>query len=251
MKKQLVHCSYHKCLTSYFSKTMKLLFNRFLRFSIKRRYKHFSSYIDDFYNHHSEYFLSSINNHYLDFNKLNDFKISRFIRDPRDMIVSGYFYHKKGAENWCNIIGPNENDWKRVNGNLNKNLGHTHSYTSYLNSLSLEDGLIAEIDFRKYHFESMFLWPMNDKRIKVFRYEEIIGNEKDVFEEIFDFYELSWFEKKIGVVIAEKLSASKQIGLTNHIRNPKPGQWKQYFTTKVNNYFELHYSKLLEIYNYN
>ena len=124
------------------------------------------------------------------------------------------------------------------------------SFASYLQSLSTEDGLIAEIDFRKKHFESMMFWPAQDPRIKVFRYEDLIGKEQDVFAEIFSFYGLSWPEKKLGLWLADYLSAKKRMSKTKHIRNPQMGQWKRHFSPKVERYFENSYSGILERYNY-
>ena len=186
MRTRLNHCSYHKCMTLYYRRVMGGLYNRILRFS--RGYRHFRSHLDDFYRESDRYRIASVNNHALDLDRLGDFRISRFIRDPRDLVVSGYFYHLRGAEPWCHIIGPKEEDWKDVNGNIPKGMGKNHSFSTFLKSLTQEEGFIAEIGFRKHHFESMLQWPIGDSRIKTFRYEDLIGNEVDVFEEIFPFY---------------------------------------------------------------
>lgn len=246
---QLVHCSYHKCLTVYYRRVLTTLYKRTLRFS--RGYKHFNSFIDDFYQESNSYKVASVNNHALDFHRMgNEFRISRFIRDPRDLIVSGYFYHKRGAEVWSNIINPSEGDWKVVNGCVPRNMGKGNSFSSHLQGLSKEDGLIAEIDFRKNHLNSMKEWPIADPRIKTYRYEDLLGNEPDVFEEIFKFYGVSWLEKKIGLFCADHFSAKRQAGKTQHIRNPKASQWKEHFTPSVQDYFERQHGGVLERYGY-
>ena len=196
-KKLLIHCSYHKCLTSYFSKVMSLIFNKI--HPLKPGYKHFDSKIDEFYENLNKYKIMSVNNHSLDFSLLGDkFKITRFIRDPRDLVVSGYFYHKRNAEMWCGIVNPTENDYDLVNGSVPSGISDGDSYSSYLRNLSLEEGLIAEIEFRKKHYESMLKWPDNDPRIKIFKYEDIIGNEKNVFKKISEFYVISFIMSKKG-----------------------------------------------------
>ena len=248
MRTKLIHCSYHKCLTVYYGRVMRVLYDQILRFS--QGYRHFNSRIENFYRESDNYRIASVNNHAIDLEKIDHFLISRFIRDPRDLVVSGYFYHKRGAEHWSNIVGPVEEDWKVVNGCIPEQMGKDHSFSTYLNRLNQEDGLIAEIDFRKNHFNSMWQWPTEDPRIKVFRYEDIIGNEQDVFADIFSFYGLSWPERKLGVMLARRFSAKRQIGSLEHIRNPKPRQWKETFTPKVNNYFEQRYGGLLERYGY-
>ena len=246
---KLVHCSYHKCLTVYYSKVLSTLYNRILRFS--RGYKHFNSLIDDFYQESNSYKITSVNNHALDLQRMgSEFRISRFIRNPRDLIVSGYFYHKRGAEAWSKIINPGEVDWKVVNGCIPRNMGKGNSFSSYLQSLSKEDGLIAEIDFRENHLNSMKEWPIADPRVKIYRYEDLVDNELDVFEEILKFYEVTWLEKSIGLILADHFSAKRQAGKTQHIRNSKKSQWKEHFTTRVQDYFERQHGGLLERYGY-
>ncbi len=54
----------------------------------------------------------------------------------------------------------------------------------------------------------------------------------------------------LGAFLAERLSARKRSGLTAHIRNPKAGQWEDYFTPRVNRYFERLHGQLLDRYGY-
>jgi hypothetical protein len=69
--------------------------------------------LNDFYEDHNKYGIVSINNHALDLARLgNDYRISRFVRDPRDLVISGYFYHRRGAEPWSTIVDPKSEDWR-------------------------------------------------------------------------------------------------------------------------------------------
>jgi hypothetical protein len=195
--------------------------------------------------------MASVNNHALDLQRLGaDFRITRFIRDPRDLVVSGYFYHKRGAETWCNINNPREGDWRVVNGFIPEKMREGHSFSSYLQSLCKEDGLMAEIDFRRNHFDSMKQWPATDHRIKLFRYEDLLGNEWKVFAEMFKFYGISWPERRLGLFLANRFSSNRRVGGNQHIRNPMAGQWKEHFTPRVGDYFEQQYGELLERYGY-
>jgi hypothetical protein len=249
MTPKLVHCSYHKCLTVYCKMVFSKLYNRMLKFS--KGYRHFESLIEDFYEESDNYKIASVNNHVLDLSRLGEnFRVTRLIRDPRDLVISGYFYHKRGAEAWCNIVNPGEEDWKVVNGCIPEKMGKDHSFASYLNRLSKEEGLMAEIEFRRKHFESMKGWPVEDHKIKLFRYEDIIGNECDVFEELFSFYGVSWLEKRLGLILVDRFSAKKQVGKIQHIRNPTTNQWKGYFTPRVRDHFEELYGEILERYGY-
>jgi hypothetical protein len=245
MRRKLAHCSHHKCLTEYFATVASSLYNnRFLKFT--GGYHHFDSRLDEFYDKSDRFRIASVNNHVLDLDRLGpDFRISRFIRDPRDLVVSGYFYHKRGAEEWCHIVGPSDKDWKDVNGHVPEEMGREHSFATYLQSLSEEEGLLAEIEFRTHHFRSMGQWPA-DPRIKLFRYEEIVGNERKTFAELFSFYGISWPERAMGVLFADKYSAKKKVGTTSHIRNPQSGQWTKHFTPKVRECFEQRYGGMLK-----
>ena len=240
---RIIHCSYHKCLTVYYAKVMEKLYNTLLPWS--KGYRHFNSRVDEFYENLDNYKILSVNNHKLDFERLGEFRLSRFVRDPRDMIVSGYFYHKRGAEDWCNIVGPKPDDWKVVNGNIPKEMGPEHSYSSYLQSLSQEEGLLAEIEFRKHHYESMLAWPTDDPRIVTFRYEDILGHEQNIYGQVFEFYELPWMERIIANYLVGKYAA-KGGKKKYHIRNPEPNQWKKCFTPRVSDYFHERYSGVLD-----
>ncbi len=94
---RLIHCAYHKCMIVYIKLVFTPLFNGMLlsRFG---RYRHFRSNINAFYTYLGHYRLLSLNNHCPDLNKLGDFRMTRFIRDPRDLIISGYFYHQNCNE---------------------------------------------------------------------------------------------------------------------------------------------------------
>ena len=67
-------------------------------FGSKEKYHHFAAIEGVFYNTYHRYELSSTNGFAVEVERLtSDFRISRFVRDPRDLVVSGYHYHKRGA----------------------------------------------------------------------------------------------------------------------------------------------------------
>jgi hypothetical protein len=190
-----------------------------------------------------------VNGFAIDTSKLNrDFRIVRFVRDPRDLVVSGYYYHKRGAEPWFRFPAPSDRYWQPINARVPKGMTGDMSYSEYLNSLSLEQGLLAEIEFRRYQFESLRQWT-DDARIKLFKYEHILGNEARVFAEIADFYELPYLEKKALGYLADRYAAHRRRG-SGHIRNPEPGQWRDVFPDTVSRFFSERYSDILHDLNY-
>jgi len=239
-----VHCSYHKCMTVYFQKVARHLFQS--PFGPVGEYRHFDSRIDAFYRDGGKFALASVNNHALDLDRFEDIRVTRFVRDPRDLIVSGYFYHKRAAEPWCEIVAPTKEDWTVVNGTIPDGLLEHRSLAQYLNEVSLEAGLLAEMEFRRDHFEGMRAWQDGDPRIEVFRYEDILGNESAVFDRIFRFYELPFASRQIGLHYVRKFRAAKRVGRGGHIRDPRSGQWREYFTPVVAARFNEAYGDLIE-----
>lgn len=244
-----IHCSYHKRLTSYFSQVAERLCERSRR--LTGGYCHYRSRIDLFEAESRDYEIVSVNNHGLDFSLLDeDTRITQFIRDPRDLVVSGYFYHKRGAEPWLNIVDPSEEDWRGVNGNIPADLPRGESFASWLSGLDIESGLLAELEFRRHHFESMLQWPKKDDCVRVFFYEDILGHEAETFAAIFSHYELGYLDRWRGRRIARRLSAGAKRKRGGHIRNPEPGQWRKQFTPAVERKFNDAYLTILERYGY-
>ena len=242
-----IHASYHKCLTQYYMRIMRKVFNWLPG---KEAYRHFESIEGVFYNNLHRYKVLSTNNFRIEPERIDgDFRISRFIRDPRDLIVSGYFYHKRGAEPWFRMKNPTPKYWEPLNGNVPKDQPDHLSYAEYLGSLDKESGLLAEIEWRKHHFASMRNW-LNDERVKLFRYEDILGNEVKVFEEIMEHYEMNGLTMKRVKHLADKYRFKSGGRKDKHIRNPKPKQWKEHFTPKVEAVFNEHYGDILELYGY-
>lgn len=248
MSCHLIHCSYHKCLTVYFGRVMNAVFNRCLPWS--RGYRHYNSHLDDFYDGFAAHRLASINNRALDLGRLGRFRISRFIRDPRDLIVSGYFYHRRGAEAWLTLESPTAEDWYFANGVVPEDLRASGgSFARYLQSVPEEEGLLAEMEFRRWHLESMTGWPAEHPDILVYRYEDVVGNEVAVFRELFAFYGLSPLERRLGIGFARHFSVRRRAA-DPHVRDPAVGQWRKYFTPRVRRAFDARYSGLVRLLGY-
>jgi len=243
-----VHSSFHKCLTMLFYRTMDDALNKYT-LSFKKKYRHFESIEGLFYNLNKDYYINSINNFAPDLLQFQeDFRITRFVRDPRDLVVSGYFYHKRGAEPWFRFKNPTAKYWSDINGNVPLGMGRGQTYAEYLNSLSKEEGLKAEIEFRMHHLTSMLDWP-EDNRIKLFRYEDIIDNQAGAFEDIVSHYEIEGFTRK-RILHFSKMYALENRRGDKHIRNSSTGQWRAHFTPELNEYFLERYSDILDRYNY-
>ena len=248
----IVHCSYHKCLTMYYNQIMDRLSAEF-------------PFIYNGFNADKERFLEATRNltsssvfrvdghSNISFQDLPSFKGSHFIRDPRDMVVSGYFYHLHCSELWA--IEPNEKVRKSVTGHplFRKHLENSVinykskvSFQTYLNSLTQEDGLVAEFILAQNRFDAMEQWDYEDPHFIEFTYEEIIDNEKECFEQIFNHYGFYPKLKKRGLQIVENLSLrNRKKRERSHIRSGKIGQWKEVFTPFFKDVFKKNRGDLL------
>ena len=246
---QLIHCSYHKCLTVYYRRVMDALFNRCVRW--RGDYRHYNSDLAAFHTDYERHRLASVNGHALNLGSLGEFRLTRFVRDPRDLVVSGYFYHRRGAEPWCTLDNPTQADWAFANGRVPEGLRTAGgSFADHLQSLSEEDGLLAEIEFRQHHFEAMGAWEDDHPGVLLLRYEDILGRELEAFDRIFEHYELSPLERRLGRYFARRHSLARRRPDDTHIRNPSSGQWKKHFTPRVLEAFNDRWAGLLTRYGY-
>jgi hypothetical protein len=124
-------------------------------------------------------------------------------------------------------------DWEQVNGVIPPDLPPGASMQSYLERVSLERGMHAEMDFRANHFGSMRDWPDRDPRIRLFRYEDVLGREVEVFREIFDFFELPAVGRARGLLYAKRHAAGRRAADRTHIRNARSGQWRSVLPASV------------------
>ncbi len=154
------------------------------------------------------------------------FRGSHMIRDPRDVIVSGYRYHLWTEEDW---VHKTQDHWGGV------------SYQEYLNSMSEEDGLIVELRrMARSQGERMAEWDYDDPRFFEIRYEEIIGNEPEVLTELLVHYGFPDGVLEEAVALADTASfhnvAARDVGAveeSSHLRSGRPGQWRDMFTDRV------------------
>ncbi len=123
--------------------------------------------------------------------------VTVFVRDPRDFLISGYHYHKRGREFWCQINDPNEDDWREVNGSIDHNFKNTKTnFSNYLKSLDQGHGMIAELNFRKKHFEALDGWlSLADPRVIIIPYECILESGVSTFSKLATHHRLALHER--------------------------------------------------------
>ncbi|MCF8414424.1 MAG: sulfotransferase domain-containing protein [Melioribacteraceae bacterium] len=172
------------------------------------------------------------------------------IRDPRDIVVSGYLYHRRTNEKWCvnsdfdfkhPIMFPQvpysqeyrSEDWKMK---YLKSLNGM-SYQNNLLNMSQYDGLFFEMNnYGTWTIESMDKWDYNNENILEIRFEDVMNNFGEIFKMIFEHLRFSKSEIKQGINIAAKHDLNRkskaEIARIKHVSSPKASKWKDYFETR-------------------
>lgn len=161
-----------------------------------------------------------------------DFRGSLTLRDPRDVVISSYHYHKISREAW---LHDPRFDWTKIfyDNVYIKTFGKPQiswlgkSYSDVLSVLDIEDGLLLELARVAQSFREIELFDFDDPRICVLNYEEILANELPAFRKLFDHYGLRDEYIDHAIKIVDRLSASNQKRIGNsHIREATTGEWK-------------------------
>lgn len=154
-----------------------------------------------------------------DLKKAEGYRGFHIVRDPRDIIVSGCFYHLKSTEDWLHRK-------KDSFGGL--------TYQEKISSFStLSDQILFEMENAAFRgIKDISSWDYQNPNFMEIKYENLI-KDKDlkIFKEIFDFLGFSNSETKSLLKIAHDNSLfSNKLTKTKHIRSGKAQQWKTIFT---------------------
>ena len=140
------------------------------------------------------------------------FRGSHLIRDPRDLVVSGYEYHLITAEPWTQRPDP------AFGG---------HSYQAYLRSLSEHEGLKAEIEWiAAGTAAAMREWDYDQPEFLELRYEDAFADERGTFERLFRWYGLSDQATASALQAVDRLSLKRGGAMPDHARSGMPGEWR-------------------------
>jgi hypothetical protein len=185
------------------------------------------------------------------------------IRDPRDIIVSGYLYHLRTGEEWCTnsnfdlqrpILSPRvpyteehkAEEWKE---NYIKSLGGI-SYQENLLKRSQSDGLYFEMDnMAGWAIENMAEWDYNMKNVLEVKFEDLMADYDHVFQSIFEFIGLKPEQADLGLKIAEKHDIGRktddEIKKIEHVSSKKTNRWMDFFEEGHKAYFKEKFGSIL------
>ncbi len=208
-RKLIVHGAHHRVGSAWFTRVLEAVAEQYgLRFQSCRQ-DELRRGTDVFLQDHS----------LVDLAKLPPHRGSHMVRDPRDIVVSRYFFHLWTRESWAH-------EPQAEYGGC--------SYLEYLNSLDQEAGILAEIDkFVEYGLGHMANWNYHNPDILELRYEDLIGDEDAGFRRLFVHYGFSPAAVDRSVEIAKRFSFERQtkrrvgqVQAQSHLRSGRPGEWR-------------------------
>ena len=253
-----VHAGLHKCLTMLSRRVYEATVGpvgrpRLERWGLAHRpFKHCFHYLRRFHRElaHDRRRILSISGHRLDLDGMGDARVVRIIRDPRDLIVSGLHYHRRGTEPWSRTRSPKRGDFDEVNGGIPSGLLPGQTMQEFVTDADLPTAMRAELEFRRPHLQSMMAWDPSDRRVLTLRYEDILGHEVAAFERIARHFELSEAEVAAARLGAAEFALGGAKAQTGHVRNPKPRQWRDHFDHDLHDAFLSEFGPLLDAYGY-
>ncbi len=147
-----------------------------------------------------------------------DCKGVHLIRNPYEVVVSGYRYHLITREKWCRI--PKR---ERLGGK---------TYQEYLNSLSPDEGITFEMIHVAYStINSMYRWDYADERFLNLRLEDFLENFDKALEKTLRF--LSFSEADVVALLqrCQKFKKGVAVDKGGHITNKssKVYTYREYF----------------------
>ncbi|MBN2320638.1 MAG: hypothetical protein JXR49_16280 [Acidobacteria bacterium] len=176
---------------------------------------------DIIFDHHSQFDFSKITCEYVGLH---------FRRDPRDLVVSAGFYHKRSDEPQLHIP-------------LEELGGKT--YQEYVNALeSMEEVFLFELDHSAaYNIRHMLEWDY-DRGFQELKYEDIVTPEGGaVFRQAINQWPSPKTEKSLLGSLFNFYSIFGKAGKKNvHVRDPRSKQYQKHFTEKLYREFEARFA---------
>jgi hypothetical protein len=230
-KRLIVHCAHHKAGTVWITNVLRSVSRKYgLRFQASNDWSETLAPSTDV-------FIQ--NNSFVDISQLPPFRGSHLIRDPRDMVISGYFYHLWTAEPWVHIpmkklLAHKDPHWPY----FSESEFGDKTYQQYLKSMDQEEGILTEIRRSAgYSLKHMAEWDYANPDFIEIKYENLMTDWENEFTRVFAHFGFNEQAIKISLEVADKLSfknvSKRRVGQVkekSHLRSGRPGQWKDVFT---------------------
>ncbi len=177
----------------------------------------------------------------MDLNSMRPYRGVHVMRDPRDMIISGYHYHKWTTEAWVHRQDEN---------------GRT--YQEKLLEADQDAGLYMEINHFIFSYRDLLEnWDMEDPDMLEVSYADLMGDDRELwYDRIFTHMGFEGEEHAYGVKLMRMFEAKKRSGKAkpsgakSHVRSGKSGQWKGLLTQEHLDYIDRELGTVLKKFGY-
>lgn len=174
-------------------------------------------------------------------------RMIHLIRHPKDLIISGYHYHKKGPELW-NRMGFS---WPKfyqfslemdhiLNDREKKMLRPELTYQQLLEALPFEKGMMAEMVWLKYIKTFNPLIYYQSPRVSTYRFEEIMEDPVQGVQRICQYWQLTDKETAYYCDLANHYNQNPSYP----IRNSTAYQYKEVYSKELNQFFKQQFNEL-------
>jgi hypothetical protein len=163
------------------------------------------------------------------------------VRNPYEVIVSGYLYHLKCHERWCidkSYVFPTNSIFNGKNYNFDGK-----SYQKKLKSLQPDDGLMMEIEeMSQYAILAMYNWDYTDPRILNVKLEEFMDDYEQTLRQVLTHLQIKDIDSALRKCARFNIY-DKPICQTGFITNTKHDKqrYKKYLKSQ-------HYNRIKKIY---
>ena len=206
---QRLFVCHHKSMTTYFSAVAQVL-----AFAFSKKFRKINTMPAEPLK--ADYVLCM--HGHVDFKALREHRGVHVVRDPRDMIVSGYHYHKWCHEPWVHLLDDNG-----------------ESFQQKLRSRPKSEGLRMQIEHFAYMNRQRLLdWPIDNPNFLEVPYESLMGDDKRaVYDRVYTHLQLDGRAKSFAVDVMTLFEVDSRRGRStnetaerSHLRSGKSGQWR-------------------------
>ena len=184
---------------------------------------------------------------------VDEYRAVRFIRDPRDVIVSGYLYHKRCDEEWCTNPPTNYSDllYPKVPWPLQHlSQDERENWVDFLNGKSYQqnlidmeekEGLVFEMNgYARITIESMLDWVDEPGTLTV-RLEDFASDFESTLTKILDWIGLEeeTIQREVELAKVHDISSmsDEDIRVNRHISSREITKWDSYFNEELENIY--------------